>query len=131
MAGNIIDSTPGDPKGLVRGGEHPSRSRGMITDPVSSSKVKVAAWEAEPRRIDPGKNRRFERDTILSRFSPRRSFSLSFGESIGCETDISLGVNELACLREGTGGTGPRARWNGRCFFRDLGDPVIVSTPKQ
>lgn len=111
MAGNIIDSTPGDPKGLVNnGGGHlsslSSSEGGMISDPVSSSKVKVAAWEIEPRRIDPGKNRRFEREVILSRFSFCRS--LSFDKSADCKTGVSLGVNEVACLRYGRGGTGTR-----------------------
>ena len=75
-------------------------------DPVSSSKMKVAAWEVEPRRIDPGKNRRFDIEAVLSRLHP--CLSLSFDKSTDCETDTSLGVNEVACFRAGRGGTWTR-----------------------
>lgn len=78
----------------------------MIRDPVSSSKVKMAPCEVELRRIDPGKNRRLEREVILSRFS--FCLSLSLDRSAGCETGVSVGVNEVACLRYGRGGTGTR-----------------------
>lgn len=60
-----------------------------MMDPVSSSKVKAAIWEEEPRRIDPGRNLRLDGEVVLSRFSLCFSFSLSFGDHCDCETDAS------------------------------------------
>jgi len=73
---------------------------------VSSSKVKMAAWEEEPQRTDPGKNRRFDREAVLSRlsFCP----SLPSDKSTDCEKETSPGANEVACFKVSRGLTETR-----------------------